>query len=60
MYLDEEGRVRKIRQRFSFVGGQAKNPVAVASTALLYDFGVDVDVRLPRGADIYDGKIAEK
>ncbi|WP_406308029.1 hypothetical protein [Streptomyces griseoaurantiacus] len=60
VYLDEEGRVRKIRQRFSFVGGQAKNPVAVASTALLYDFGVDVDVRLPRGADIYDGKIAEK
>lgn len=60
VYLDEEGRVRKIRQRFSFVGGQAKNPVAVASTALLYDFGVGVDVRLPRGADIYDGKIAEK
>ncbi|MEU8454023.1 hypothetical protein [Streptomyces griseoaurantiacus] len=60
VYLDEEGRVRKIRQRFSFVGGQAKKPVAVASTALLYDFGVGVDVRLPRGADIYDGKIAEK
>jgi hypothetical protein len=60
VYLDEEGRVRKIRHRFSFVGGQAKNPVAVASTALLYDFGVGVDVRLPRGADIYDGKIAEK
>jgi len=60
VYLDDEGRVRKIRHRFSFVGGQSKDPVAVASTALLYDFGVDVDVRLPPGADIYDGKIAEK
>jgi hypothetical protein len=60
VYLDDEGRVRKIRHRFSFVGGQSGKPVAVASTALLYDFGVDVEVRLPPGADIYDGKIAEK
>lgn len=57
VYLDEEGRVRKIRQRFSFVGGQAKNPVAVASTALLYDFGVGVDVRLPRGPISTTGKL---
>jgi hypothetical protein len=60
VYLDDQRRIRKIRHRFSFVGGQSKDPVAVASTALLYDFGVDVDVRLPQGVDIYDGKIAEK
>lgn len=59
VYLDDEGRVRKVRHRFSFVNGQRRNAVAVASTTLLYDFGTAVDVRLPRSEDIYAGKIAE-
>jgi hypothetical protein len=58
-YLDDQGRIRKLRQRFSFVNGKQKTPVAVASTTLLYDFGAPADVRLPRSADIYAGRIAE-
>ncbi|MFJ8469298.1 hypothetical protein [Streptomyces swartbergensis] len=60
VYLDDEGRIRKVRHRFSFVGGQQKSPVAVASTTLLYDFGASVRVRLPDTDDIYAGKIAEE
>lgn len=59
VYLDDDGRIRKVRHRFSFVNGQQKGTVAVASTTLLYDFGVAVDVRLPDDGDIYAGKIAE-
>ncbi|MEU6381034.1 hypothetical protein [Streptomyces sp. NPDC046909] len=59
VYLDDEGRIRKVRHRFSFVNGQQKGTVAVASTTLLYDFGAPVDVRLPDDGDIYAGKIAE-
>ncbi|MGW4561470.1 hypothetical protein ACWEN3_03350 [Streptomyces sp. NPDC004561] len=59
VYLDDQGRIRKLRQRFSFVNGRQKTPVAVASTLLLYDFGAPVDVRLPRSRDIYAGRIAE-
>ncbi|GGK91442.1 hypothetical protein GCM10010094_60470 [Streptomyces flaveus] len=58
-YLDEQGRIRKLRNRFSFVNGQQEGTVAVASTMLLYDFGAPVDVRLPEAGDIYAGKIAE-
>ncbi|MEV6118118.1 hypothetical protein AB0L59_38030 [Streptomyces sp. NPDC052109] len=58
-YLDDQGRIRKLRQRFSFVNGRQKTPVAVASTTLLYDFGTPADVELPRPADIYAGRIAE-
>ncbi|MEU1041981.1 hypothetical protein ACFYP4_32730 [Streptomyces sp. NPDC005551] len=58
-YLDEQGRIRKVRHRFSFVNGVRKDAVAVASTTLLYDFGVPVDVRLPGPADIFAGRIAE-
>ncbi|MFJ7044040.1 hypothetical protein ACIQVC_11645 [Streptomyces sp. NPDC101112] len=58
-YLDDEGRIRKVRHRFSFVNGRQQDTVAVASTTLLYDFGVHVAVRLPRPEDIYAGKIAE-
>ncbi|MFE9450461.1 hypothetical protein [Streptomyces sp. NPDC006739] len=58
-YLDDQGRIRKLRQRFSFVNGLQKAAVAVASTTLLYDFGAPVDVRLPLGKDIYAGRIAE-
>ncbi|MER5216090.1 hypothetical protein ABT063_37570 [Streptomyces sp. NPDC002838] len=60
VYLDDEGRIRKIRHRFSFANGQQKGTVEVASTTLLYDFGVPADVRLPAAADIYAGKIAEE
>ncbi|MEU0215516.1 hypothetical protein ABZ281_10500 [Streptomyces sp. NPDC006265] len=59
-YLDDEGRIRKVRHRFSFLNGQQKRPVAVASTTLLYDFGAPVRVRLPRTDDIYAGKITEE
>ncbi|WP_309095785.1 hypothetical protein [Streptomyces sp.] len=59
-YLDDEGRIRKVRHRFSFVNGQRKSPVAVASTTLLYDFGAPARVRLPDDDDIYAGRIAEE
>ncbi|MFK4099982.1 hypothetical protein ACI2L1_07855 [Streptomyces sp. NPDC019531] len=58
VYLDEQGRIRKIRHRFSFVNRQ-QGTVAVASTTLLYDFGVAADVRLPAARDIYAGEIAD-
>ncbi|WP_200308559.1 hypothetical protein [Streptomyces adelaidensis] len=60
VYLDDQGRIRKVRHRFSFVNGHQRGTVAVASTTLLYDFGVPVAVRLPRSEDIYAGKIAEE
>ncbi|MFF3330176.1 hypothetical protein ACFYWX_11540 [Streptomyces sp. NPDC002888] len=59
VYLDDQGRIRKVRHRFSFVNGQHRSAVAVASTTLLYDFGASVDVRLPESGDIYAGRIAE-
>jgi hypothetical protein len=58
-YLDDQGRIRKLRQHFSFVNGRRSAAVAVASTTLLYDFGAPVDVRLPSPKDIYAGRIAE-
>ncbi|WP_151483038.1 hypothetical protein [Streptomyces albicerus] len=58
-YLDDQGRLRKVRHRFSFVNGQQKGTVAVSSTTLLYDFGAPVDVRLPDAKDIFAGRIAE-
>ncbi|MEU9452308.1 hypothetical protein [Streptomyces sp. NPDC048277] len=58
-YLDDQGRIRKLRERFSFVNDSSKDTVAVASTTLLYDFGTPVDVKLPRPQDIYAGRIAE-
>ncbi|WP_217241432.1 hypothetical protein [Streptomyces sp. AC555_RSS877] len=60
VYLDDEGRIRKIRHRFSFLNGQREGTVAVASTTLLYDFGIAADVRLPATGDIYTGRIAEE
>lgn len=60
VYLDDEGRIRKIRHRFSFVNGRQEGTVAVASTTLLYDFGAPVDVTLPPEKDIYAGRIAEE
>jgi hypothetical protein len=60
VYLDEEGRIRKLRHRFSFANRQGDGIVAVSSTTLLYDFGTAVRVRLPEEDDIYAGKIAEE
>ncbi|MFE7547457.1 hypothetical protein [Streptomyces gardneri] len=54
-YLDAEGRLRKVRHQFSF-SNQGRT-VAVASTTLLYGFGVSVQVTLPDRRDIYAGKI---
>ncbi|WP_395576749.1 hypothetical protein [Streptomyces sp. BK79] len=59
-YLDDEGRIRKVRHRFSFVNGHEEETVAVASTTLLRDFGAAVRVRLPEDRDIYAGKIASE
>ncbi|MDT9685214.1 hypothetical protein RND61_24585 [Streptomyces sp. TRM76323] len=55
-YLDEEGRLRKVRHRFSFTNGERE--VDVESTTELYGFGAPVDVPLPPQRDIYAGKIA--
>ncbi|WP_369377472.1 hypothetical protein [Streptomyces sp. cg36] len=54
-YFDEQGLLRKLRQRFSYLN--EGRTVAVASTTLLYGFGVPAAVRLPAGRDIYAGKI---
>ncbi|MFJ7628453.1 hypothetical protein ACIQZN_18365 [Streptomyces sp. NPDC097595] len=56
-YLDEQGRLRKVRHRFSFAN---EGPAAeVVSTTLLYGFGVPVTVRLPHDRDIYTGEIEQ-
>ncbi|MFD7444537.1 hypothetical protein [Streptomyces sp. NPDC059909] len=54
-YLDDAGRLRKVRHQFSFVN-QGRT-VAVASTTLLYEFGAPVVVQLPAHQDIYAGKV---
>ncbi|MFF2330160.1 MULTISPECIES: hypothetical protein [unclassified Streptomyces] len=56
-YLDEQGRLRKVRHRFTFANrGPA---VEVVSTTLLSGFGVPVSVRLPDDRDIYTGRIRQ-
>ncbi|MFE1575017.1 hypothetical protein [Streptomyces fradiae] len=55
-YLDEAGRLRKVRHRFSFANGEQE--VEVASTTELYAFGAEVEVRLPPRAHIYTGRIS--
>lgn len=60
VYLDDHGRIRKLRQSFAFVNGQLGRTVAVFSTTLLYAFGTPVTVALPRPQDIYTGRIAEQ
>ncbi|MFJ4965901.1 hypothetical protein ACIP6P_26245 [Streptomyces sp. NPDC088729] len=56
-YLDEEGRLRKVRHRFSFA---SRGPeVSVVSTLLLYGFGTPAAVVLPDGDDIYTGEIRQ-
>ncbi|MEU8562094.1 hypothetical protein AB0C45_11470 [Streptomyces cyaneofuscatus] len=65
-YLDEEGRLRKVRHRFSFASGsregregQEAAEVTVISTLLLYGFGAPVTVKLPDEDDIYTGEIRQ-
>ncbi|MGW5851492.1 hypothetical protein ACWFQ8_26705 [Streptomyces sp. NPDC055254] len=55
-YLDEEGRLRKVRHRFTYVNNGV---IDVSSTTLLYGFGTPVTVVLPPSGDIFAGKIAE-
>ncbi len=42
------------------MNGERQEPVAVASTTLLYGFGTPADVRLPADEDIYAGRIAQE
>ncbi|MFI6768833.1 hypothetical protein [Streptomyces sp. NPDC050355] len=56
-YLDDAGRLRKVRQRFRFANG-APQGASVTSTTELTGFGGRVAVRLPDRRDIYAGKIA--
>ncbi|MEV6955664.1 hypothetical protein [Streptomyces sp. NPDC051183] len=55
-YLDEQGRLRKVRHRFTYVNDGV---IDVSSTTLLYGFGTPVTVVLPASGDIYAGKIAD-
>ncbi|UQA93876.1 hypothetical protein [Streptomyces halobius] len=56
-YLDEKGRLRKVRQRFHFANGVPKG-TSVTSTTELSGFGAETVVRVPDEPDIYTGKIA--
>ncbi|MER7749828.1 hypothetical protein ABT013_31685 [Streptomyces bacillaris] len=59
-YLDDEGRLRKVRHRFTFATeGQEATEVTVVSTLLLYGFGAPVTVTLPDEGDIYTGEIRQ-
>ncbi|MFE7116788.1 hypothetical protein ACFU99_15370 [Streptomyces sp. NPDC057654] len=55
-YLDEQGRLRKVRHRFR-VSDAEHGAMDVASTVELYAFGTKVTVRLPAAGDIYTGKV---
>ncbi|WP_031508032.1 hypothetical protein [Streptomyces megasporus] len=63
-YVDERGRLRKVRHRFTFPasagapGREGSGEVSVVSTTTLYGFGVPVEVELPEPEDIYTGRIA--
>ncbi|MFH8573280.1 hypothetical protein [Streptomyces sp. NPDC017993] len=56
-FLDDAGRLRKVRHRFHFANGVPKG-ASVTSTTELHDFGTKVAVRLPDDSDIYAGRIA--
>ncbi|WP_329456607.1 hypothetical protein [Streptomyces sp. NBC_01497] len=56
-YVDDAGRLRKVRQRFSYLNQGSS--VTVSSTTLLYDFGTPVSVKLPPADDIYAGRIKD-
>ncbi|MQY14693.1 hypothetical protein SRB5_48690 [Streptomyces sp. RB5] len=54
-YLDDQGRPRKVRHRFTLDSGRQ---TTVASTAEYFGFGRPVTVRLPDAPDIYAGTVA--
>jgi hypothetical protein len=60
VYIGEDGLPRKIRHEFSFagVGGTAPQPVEVASTVVLFDFGTPVDVTMPGDGAVYSGTVS--
>lgn len=60
VFLDDQGRIRKVSHRFSFVNGHRGTVVAVVSTTVLYGFGAAADVRLPAAKDIFAGKVEER
>ncbi|WP_419996814.1 hypothetical protein [Streptomyces boninensis] len=53
-YLDDEGRLRKVRYEFAFA---QQKEVEVVSTTEIYGFGERVKVALPPERDIYSGKV---
>ncbi len=55
-YLDEQGRLRKVRHRFT-VRDAGNGTMDVASTVELSAFGTKVTVRLPPATEIYTGKV---
>nr|WP_250924570.1 hypothetical protein [Streptomyces sp. CWNU-1] len=55
VFVDDEGRMRKVRHRFAFANGSGT--VMVTSTTMLHGFGARVAVRLPAERDIYAGRI---
>lgn len=64
-FIDGQGRLRKVRHRFSLVdgmteraGGAGEGAVAVTSTTTMYGFGTPAEVVLPQREDIYTGTIA--
>ncbi|MFJ6148550.1 hypothetical protein ACIQH7_33635 [Streptomyces anulatus] len=58
-YLDEEGRLRKVRHRFTFSADSRAPEVSVVSTLLLYGFGLPVTVTLPDEDSLYTGEIRQ-
>ncbi|MBB1259833.1 hypothetical protein H3147_13460 [Streptomyces sp. OF8] len=56
-YLDDAGRLRKVRHEFVFDNSQGQG-VKVASTTSLYGFGTPVRITMPERAEIYTGRIS--
>ncbi|MDT0442104.1 hypothetical protein RM779_05745 [Streptomyces sp. DSM 41886] len=56
VYLDDQGRLRKVRHDFTFADGAGRG-VDVTSTVVLYDFGVPVEVVLPGAGDVFAGAV---
>lgn len=56
VYLDEDGRPRRVRHEFALSGD---SPVRVASTVETYDFGAPAEVALPADHDIYAGTVRQ-
>ncbi|GGO87351.1 hypothetical protein [Wenjunlia tyrosinilytica] len=61
VYLDENGRLRRVRQVFRFRSASGapgvRNDVRVVSVTELFDFGSRASFSVPRSADIWNGKI---